>query len=631
MALNTQTGNNWYSKGGMQRKFAEGGLVPRRNPKGDVILEDAWLITRNEYNKENLITHLPKGAKPEKATLKLQDYFAQITNLSHTSKVNEAIKKGLYIEAVNSGKMTRQRANEIISSIGNTKDLIPMNETKKYVESGKITQFEIEAMRNYINGKNPNPKLKDSFEKVLRKFGVDLERSDLKDFPQGKYVNPYDFSGYEYMRQINEEAGVFFLLTGEYKLVSKAIYDKDYSMWLFYNYLGRINISFKACQEWLNQAKDYFEHTMPIPIFLVHTPRAKDGRSFAGWMGVSEELKAQAESRIGRPLTFEYNRVYYYNEIGMVGNYDYKGTKAGDGWGTYYKEKKTGLLIPEYTETSFHFNTLIHEFAHCLDFQSQLVNNIGKFKDKKEKGEVYINTEKMTDAELALYSKQLKQEEQKGENVAQPITNHFEEFVDSLIRVLRACSSGNIPLTQLYEQQALDVQQALAGKYGDLLLEQREKRAKDAKELAKEDEMRENKRFTWQSSWINDIKQYAYQHSLIADLKEKLKSNSKYSLTLIEALELDNLITGYFNEEFKKYTLQNPSKASQRLDDIKSLKMETNRIINNHYDNVKSNYQYGFKPESELELYIRQNCDIRNFRDYKSWKECAKEKIQAFQ
>ena len=116
-----------------------------------------------------------------------------------------------------------------------------------------------------------------------------------------------------------------------------------------------------------------------------------------------------------------------------------------------------------------------------------------------------------------------------------------------------------------------------------------------------------------------------------ADLKAKISSKSKYALTLVEALELDNLITGYFNTEFKTYMLKNPTKATQRLEDIKELKKETNRIINNHYDNVKSNYNYGYKPSSELELYIRNNCDIRNFRDYKSWKECAKEKLQAFE
>jgi hypothetical protein len=219
----------------------------------------------------------------------------------------------------------------------------------------------------------------------------------------------------------------------------------------------------------------------------------------------------------------------------------------------------------------------------------------------------------------------------KQDNVAVPITNHFDEFVDSLIRILRACASGNIPLTQLYEQQALDVQQALAGKYGDLLLEQRIKRAKEAKELSKEEELRDNKRFSWQTSWVYDIKEYALQNSVNEDLKAKISAKSKYALTLVEALELDNLITGYFNTEFKTYMLKNPTKATQRLEDIKELKKETNRIINNHYDNVKSNYNYGYKPSSELELYIRNNCDIRNFRDYKSWKECAKEKLQSFQ
>ncbi len=529
--------------------------------------------------------------------------------------------------AVMGGKTARIDKNELNMEKGGLNWYAKGGMRKKFAEGGQITQYEIEAMRNYINGDNPNPKLKASFEKVLAKYEVDLEKPDLKAFPQGKYVNPYDFSGYEYMRSKNEEAGVMFLLTGEYELVSKAIYEKDYAMWLFYSYLGRINISFKACQNWLKQAQEYFEFTMPIPVWLVHTPKAEDGRSYAMWFGVSEEGKQQAESRIGRPLIFDYNGTYYYNEIGMVGNYDFN----NDGWGTLYRERKTGLLIPEYTETSFHFTTLIHEFAHCLDFQSQLIQNIEKFNLKSSKKEEYVNTEKMSDSELALYSKQLQIESKKGEGVSRPITNHFTEFVDSLIRVLRACAGGHIPLTQLYEQQALDVQQALAGKYGDLLLAQREKQAKERKELAKEDEMRDNKRFTWQSSWINDVKQYAIDNARQIDLKEKLTSSSKTDFTLTEAIELDNLITGYFNTEFKKYMLKNPSKATQRLEDIKMLKKETNRIINNHYDNVKSGYQYGFKPQNELETYIDSNCKVRDFRDYKSWKECAKESLKNFQ
>jgi hypothetical protein len=499
---------------------------------------------------------------------------------------------------------------------------------RKFAEGGQITQYEIEAMRNYINGTNPNPKLKDSFEKVLRKFGVDLERSDLSDFKKGNYTNPYNFSGYEYMRSINEEAGVSFLLTGEYQLVSKAIYEKDYSMWLFYNYLGRINISFKACQDWLSQAQEYFEYTMPVPIWLVHTPSAKDGRSYAMWFATSN--KEQAESRIGRPVRFQYEGRWYYQEIGMVGNFDFN----NDGWGTLYKERKTGLLIPEYTETSFHFNTLIHEFSHCLDFQTQLLKNIDKYDNKRAKklsGEIQVNTETMSDSELALYANQLSKEAQKDNVVSLPITNHFDEFVDSLIRTLRACASGNIPLTQLYEQQALDVQQALEGVYGDLLLEQRAKKEKERRELAKADQMRSNTRFSWQTSWINDVKKYVLENALQVDLKEKLKSTSKVNYTLSEVIELDNLISTYFNTEFKKYMIQNPSKGTERIEDIKKLKQETNRIINNHYDNIKSGYEYGFQPSNELENYLFENCKLSDFRDYKSWKECIKQSLNKFQ
>jgi len=549
-------------------------------------------------------------------------YKTNPTSVRPNVKSKEQWAMARVYSAVMGGKTAKIDAKELKMNKGGM--------TRRYAEGGKITQFEIESMRNYINSPNPNPKLKDSFEKVLRRFGVDLERSDLSDFTKGRYVNPYNFSGYEYMRKINEEAGVSFLLTGEYELVSKAIYEKDYAMWLFYSYLGRINISFKACENWLTQAQDYFEQTMPIPIWLVHTPKAKDGRSYAMWVAVSSENKAEAESRLGRPLVFEYEGRYYYQEIGMVGNFD---ANNSDVWGSLYKEEKTGLLIPEYTETSFHFNTLIHEFSHCLDFQSQLLKNIDKYDNKKAKklsGDIEINTETMSDAELALYANQLRREGQKDNVVSLPITNHFDEFVNSLIRVLRACAGGHIPLTQLYEQQALDVQTALEGVYGDLLLEQRARREQERREVEKADQMRENTRFSWQTSWINDIKKYALQNALQADLKDKLQSTGKNNFTLSEIIELDNLITQYFNMEFKKYMIQNPTKGSERLEDIKRLKQETNRIINNHYDNIKSGFQYGFQPQNELEYYISENCKLSDFRDYKSWKDCVKEKLEKF-
>lgn len=494
---------------------------------------------------------------------------------------------------------------------------------QKMALGGEITQLEIDAMINYINSPNANPILINSYKKVLARFNVDIDNPKLSKRELGKYIDPYNFSGYEYMKSKNEELGVSFLLTGEYELVSEAIFNKDYSMWLFYNYLGRINISFKACEEWLQQAQDYFSYTMPIPIYLLHTPKAKDGRSYAMWTSVKESRLDEAQSRIGRPLRWSYDDRYYYNEIGMVANFDYQ----GGGWGTYYKERKTGLLIPEFTETSFHLNTLIHEFAHCLDFQSQLLENIEKLNNvqlAKDSGDIVIKTQELTELEKQLYGNSL---DKKPETLAQPITNHFDYFVDSLIKVLRASASGNIPLTQVYEQQAIDVQTALSGVYGDLLLEQRERKRKEAEAMKREDEMRENKRFSWQSSYVEDIRDYVIEKSK-TELREKVsKSNKTKPFTLTEILEFDNLINAYMEDVFKPFIVRYPSKAQSLLDGIRKMKTETNRIINNHYDNVINNFPYGFEPETELDLYLLNNCNTKDFSDYKSWKECAKENI----
>jgi hypothetical protein len=489
----------------------------------------------------------------------------------------------------------------------------------KFAEGGKITQFEIQSMRNYINSPNPNPKLKESFEKVLRKFGVDVAQTDISNFPQGKFVDTYNFEGYEYMRNINEEAGVHFLLTGEYQLVSKAIFEKDYSMWMFYNYLGRINISFQSCLEWLREASDYFSYTLPVPIYLVHTPKAKDGRSYAQWYSVTDEYKIEAEGKIGRPITFEFNDRWYYNEIGMVANGD-----ADWGWGTRYKEKKTGLLVPEYMETSFHFNTLIHEFAHCLDFQTQLVENIEKYQENKDDIEPNLN---FSELERALYLKQI---QEKPKEVSQVIGTHFDTFVNALIRILRACASGHIPVTQLFEQQAIDVQTALSGTYGDLLLAQRERREQERKDLQVANEIRDNKRFTWQGYWNREMKNFLIENAIQEGLKNKLETNTKEGYTLPEIIELDNMLSNYMLKDFYAFSSINPSKSQERADAIKEMRIEANRIINNHYDNIKKGFEYGYQPKNEVEMYLFENCRLKDYRDYKSWKECSKQMLTNF-
>ena len=156
-------------------------------------------------------------------------------------------------------------------------------------------------------------------------------------------------------------------------------------------------------------------------------------------------------------------------------------------------------------------------------------------------------------------------------------------------------------------------------------------KAQERKDVQKADEVRDDKRFTWQgNSMIFDIQEYVTQNAIQIGLKEKIQSKRKIEYTLTELIELDNLVNQYFDVEYKKYMLKNFSKATQRLEDIKKIKQEINRLINNQYDNIKSGYQFGFQPKNELDFYLLQNCNVKDFRDYKSWKDCVKQSIQKF-
>ena len=68
---------------------------------------------------------------------------------------------------------------------------------------------------------------------------------------------------------------------------------------------------------------------------------------------------------------------------------------------------------------------------------------------------------------------------------------------------------------------------------------------------------------------------------------------------------------------------ENPVEAKSVMNVIKNMKIETNRIINNHYDNIKNRFQFGFKPTTEFDKYLLVNCK-NDFKDYKTWKECSK-------
>ena len=150
----------------------------------------------------------------------------------------------------------------------------------------------------------------------------------------------------------------------------------------------------------------------------------------------------------------------------------------------------------------------------------------------------------------------------------------------------------------MYEQEAIDMQIILSGVYGDMLLEQRKKNQERKRLVAKADSVRDNKRFGWNISVNSTIKNFVKANTEDIDISNFLVKSKKGNFTLFQILEFDNMINKFIDTEYKTTMVYQPEKAKKLRDVIKDIKKESNRIINNHYDNIKNNYEFGFKPES---------------------------------
>jgi len=523
--------------------------------------------------------------------------------------------------------------NDKIEISGFNKDY-PKKFSAKDVKQYPVTQNKIVKQKKMQVNSNINT------QDIPKEFLLELEAGGFVGDVGIKY-NPYDFSGYDFNKQQNEEQGVSYLLYGEYPLVSRAIFEKDFSMWLFYNYTNFLNISFDDCMEWLKQAQESFE--TPIPIYFTSNPYAKDGRSYAMWFQTSQKPQL-TENRmlLAGNVSYEYNGQYYYNEINLVPN-STRTAREKMKWGDYFQERKTGLLVPYFEGESFHFNTLMHEFAHCLDMQLQLLKNIEKFEKRnikpQDNNESYsystnengleINDKKLNTKEDELEHQIYGSLLSKNKNsVTAPITNHFDEFIDALIQVLRKASDGNIPFTQYLEQKGVDTQIILSGYYGDRLLAQREKKRKVSKQIKKDKEDLKNIRFSWNETFAKDVFNFIEANTKDKNLLQKLKGKkgSRFkNLNLLEILEIDNLIDKYIKTDFQNiFMFKYPKKVKSMHEKLILQKKEANRIINNHYDNIRNEFEYGYKPENNDQKKFFDLCSINDFKFYKDWKNCAK-------
>ena len=159
-------------------------------------------------------------------------------------------------------------------------------------------------------------------------------------------VCTYNFEGYE-LDAINcKNSGVDYLLMGEYEFVAKRLYDADNSLWLYYNYINRINISWKDCLKFKEQALKVFPN-LPYNIELIKATK-KANRSRA---------------------SYRYSPKILQTSITML--------CCDKGWGRNFLDKNTNLPLPSLKRNDYYsLTTLIHELAHCFDYFSQYFSSI---------------------------------------------------------------------------------------------------------------------------------------------------------------------------------------------------------------------------------------------------------------
>ena len=218
-------------------------------------------------------------------------------------------------------------------------------------------------------------------------------------YAEGGGVN-YDYDSYttfdeEEKRNVYE--GVQYILTGEYTLVARSLYFKDKDLFAYYKYLQRLNITLEDCNKFALSLKKVF--TELVCDIKVNKLEGKK-RSFAS-------CKIEQFNSINDQSAY-YGMGIINSQMMTISTPIYMACCK-----ERFLERLSGKPIPALDVKNYYsFQTLIHELAHCLDFQYQFKQ--GKF----------------------------------------PVMAHKEYFLDALYKIIDACKYGQLPLAKSFGVRA---------------------------------------------------------------------------------------------------------------------------------------------------------------------------------
>ena len=313
------------------------------------------------------------------------------------------------------------------------------------------------------------------------------------------YVN---YEGYQIQSTRCKREGITYFMIGEYPEVAKALYKNYTSEWIYYNRLARLFVSPETAKQFVQEASKFFNPIVPIEPYFLDVDRSfatysvRDTRPFedvpisvsvgktttARKLGDKVQERKREEIRLKRIETLKTQGKPFFKEddyrkaegkywaISTIISLGGEGDWGDDKW----KNAITRENLPY--DNGISLMTLIHEYAHCLDFNQSIA-----------KGRIYERPlyelellsgrnsigQKFSEQEM----KSMREAQQSGRKRTTLLSNHKEYFIQALSDILRGGMSNSIPILNEIENEAHEIEKRVGGKaYAD---EQRKKVEED--------------------------------------------------------------------------------------------------------------------------------------------------------
>ena len=202
------------------------------------------------------------------------------------------------------------------------------------------------------------------------------------------YVN---YEGYQVQNIRCKDEGVDFILTNEYREVAKDL-RRDYpSEWIYYNRMSRLSIDEEDAFDFVEQSNNHFNPAAKVHPFFLDVDR-----SFASYLssGVPADRKINVSLSTEKPPIYDKVKLKQFKEkqkqkgeqelpiaradefVFENGRYWWIGMVVNIGKGyelERWKPRITNKNVP--VDNGISLATLIHEYAHCLDYNYSIMEN----------------------------------------------------------------------------------------------------------------------------------------------------------------------------------------------------------------------------------------------------------------